>query len=162
MKKRTIYVLKSRIWIIKAMIVSQISAWTDFGVSFLAFSIFNIGSGLSAACGAISGGLVNCGINYKWTFRDIVNCPLSHIVIKYCIVWLGSLVFNSVGTQELDMALTKLCSLGILDLSKYVCFSAARLFVSLLVSVFWNLTLQRLFVYRVVQFDRILSDIIVK
>lgn len=76
------------------------------------------------------------------------------------MVWFGSLALNSIGTQELDEALTKLCECGILNLSRYVCFSAARLIVSLVVSIFWNLTLQRIFVYKTVRFDRIIYGII--
>ena len=128
------------------MATSQASAWIDF-----------IG-GDAAAAGAIAGGIVNCTLNYKWTFRGS-HCPVANVVIKYMMVWIGSLLLNAYGTEyltELCLASEMLDSWGI---SRNLRFTIARLTVSFLVSVFWNLLLQRTFVYRSIKFDTILSAI---
>ena len=84
---------------------------------------------------------------------------MANVVIKYMMVWIGSLLLNAYGTEyltELCLASEMLDSWGI---SRNLRFTIARLTVSFLVSVFWNLLLQRTFVYRSIKFDTILSAI---
>lgn len=138
------------------MATSQASAWVDFITSFAVFAWIGLSGGDSAAAGAIAGGIVNCTLNYKWTFRGS-QCPVTNVVIKYMMVWIGSLLLNTYGTEFL----TELC-LGseLLDswgISRNLRFTIARLTISFLVSVCWNLLLQRTFVYRYVRFDSVLN-----
>ena len=140
------------------MATSQASAWVDFVTSFVVFAWIGLSGGNAAAAGAIAGGIVNCTLNYKWTFRGS-HCPVANVVIKYMMVWMGSLLLNAYGTEfltEFCLASEPLDSWGI---SRNLRFTIARLAVSFLVSVFWNLLLQRTFVYRYVKFDTVLSVI---
>ena len=150
--------IKSQTWVLKAMATSQASAWVDFVTSFVVFAWIGLSGGDAAAAGAIAGGVVNCTLNYKWTFRGS-QCPVSNVVIKYSMVWIGSLLLNAYGTEYL----TEICLdselLGMWGISRNLRFTIARLTVSFLVSVFWNLLLQRTFVYRYVKFDALRSAI---
>ena len=140
------------------MATSQASAWVDFVTSFVVFAWIGLSGGNAAAAGAIAGGIVNCTLNYKWTFRGS-HCPVANVVIKYMMVCMGSLLLNAYGTEfltEFCLASETLDSWGI---SRNLRFTIARLAVSFLVSVFWNLLLQRTFVYRYVKFDTVLSVI---
>ena len=121
------------------MATSQASAWVDFVTSFVVFAWIGLSGGNAAAAGAIAGGIVNCTLNYKWTFRGS-HCPVANVVFltEFCLA-----------SETLD-------SWGI---SRNLRFTIARLAVSFLVSVFWNLLLQRTFVYRYVKFDTVLSVI---
>ena len=148
--------IKSQSWILKAMATSQASAWVDFITSFVAFAWIGLSGGDSAAAGAIAGGIVNCTLNYKWTFRGS-HCPVANVVIKYMMVWVGSLLLNSYGTEYLTMICLDSSLLGLWGISRNLRFTIARLTVSFLVSVCWNLLLQRTFVYRYVKFDSFLS-----
>lgn len=143
-------------WLVKASFVSQISAWVDFGLSFASFAWIGLNASYSAACGAIGGGIVNCSLNYKWTFRA-GNCPVMNVAIKYAMVWIGSLLLNTYGTALFTALFVNSETLDAWGVAKNLRFTVARLGVSLIVSVGWNLLLQRIFVYRNVRFDRTLN-----
>ena len=86
--------------LLKATATSQVSAWTDFLLSFLLYEFTPLGPLYSKAIGATTGGVVNCFLNYKWTFRG--NDVSKHaMIIKYASVWVGSLLLNSYGTDFL-------------------------------------------------------------
>lgn len=147
-----------KIWVLKAVAVSQVSAWVDFGMSFLSFALLHLASSYAAAVGAVCGGIVNCALNYKWTFRSS-GTPVFNVAVKYAMVWFGSLTLNSVGTGAATYLLSSWSLMDMLGVSMNLRFTIARLLVSLIVSVFWNLLLQRCFVYRTVRFDAYLSRI---
>lgn len=110
-------------------------------------------SNLSVAIGAISGGIVNCCVNYKFTFHaDGQN--VKAIAIKYIIVWVCSLLLNMYGTTYCALALSKWSFLINLGFRPDGIFTTSTLVVSLLVSWFWNFPLQKNFVYRPRSFDR--------
>lgn len=148
-----------RIWLLKAMIVSQLSAWADFGMSFAAFAWIGLDASYSAAIGAVTGGAVNCTLNYRWTFRA-GSCPVANVAVKYALVWIGSLLLNTYGTELLNNMFQSNTVLDSWGVARNLRFTVARLSVSLLASVFWNLLLQKVFVYRNVAFDRTLNRLI--
>ena len=140
-KRKSIFIL------IKAGVSSQISAWTDFIMSFVSFAWIGLDAKYAAAVGAIAGGVVNCCINYKWTFQA-QDCSYRSVAVKYLFVWLGSFFFNVYGTEWVTNMLVASTWLDELGMSEDVRFTLARLGVSLVVSLFWNLLLQRYFVFR--------------
>ena len=140
-KRKSIFIL------IKAGVSSQISAWTDFIMSFVSFAWVGLDAKYAAAVGAIAGGVVNCCINYKWTFQA-KDCSYRSVAVKYLLVWLGSFFFNVYGTEWFTNILMSLTWLDEVGMSEDVRFTLARLGVSLVVSLFWNLLLQRYFVFR--------------
>lgn len=140
------------------MATSQVSAWVDFLTSFITFAWLSFAAGNAAAAGAIAGGVVNCTLNYRWTFRGS-DCPVANVVVKYFMVWAGSLFLNAYGTEILTDICLESSLLNIWGFSEKLRFTIARLTVSFLVSVGWNLLLQRKFVYRYVKFDSVLSII---
>lgn len=156
MKARTLVKIRRRIWILKAMLTSQLSAWVDFGMSFATFAWMGFNAMYAAAAGAISGGIVNCALNYKWTFRAS-NCPVVNVMIKYAMIWVGSLLLNTYGTEWLNQAFDQSAVLDAWGVVRNLRFTVARLTVSLIVSLFWNLLFQRIFVYRNVGFDNFLN-----
>ncbi len=138
------------------MATSQMSAWVDFVTSFVVFAWIGLSGGEAAAAGAIAGGVVNCTLNYKWTFRGS-DCSVTNVMIKYFMVWSGSLLLNAYGTEYLADFFFDSSLMGVWGFSRKLRFTIARLTVSFLVSVFWNLLLQRTFVYRPVKFDNFLN-----
>lgn len=135
---------------LKASVSSQIASWVDMGLSFVLFSVVNltIYDGFFAkAIGAATGGVINCCINYKWTFRP-EGCSKRHVAIKYALVWLGSLLLNSFGTAFVTGSVSELPLLEEWNISKDAVFFVAQLAVSLAVSICWNFMLQRYFVFK--------------
>lgn len=150
--------LLKRIWVLKAVLVSQLSGLVDFVASYLSFRLLGIAANYSAGIGAITGGITNCALNYKWTFKA-GNCPVPNVVTKYVMVWVGSLLLNSYGTGWLNTLFENSLTLDEWGVTRDMRFTVARLGVSLMVSVFWNLLLQKVFVYRNVRFDIFLNRI---
>ncbi|MDE5726803.1 MAG: GtrA family protein [Duncaniella sp.] len=139
--------------LLRSTVASQISSWTDMGVSFISFAFLHLAPWLSTAIGAFIGGVVNCIINYRFTFHA-QGLSVKAVVVKFSLVWLGSLLLNVFGTQWAYMGLQHLQFL-ITDLGfkPNGFYAAARLGVSLIVCVLWNFLLQKTFVYRRTDFD---------
>lgn len=143
---------------LRSSMSSQIASWIDMGTRFIFFSFILASlepfyrSNLSVAIGAIIGGVVNCCINYRFTFHASGQ-NVKAVIVKYFLVWVGSLLLNMYGTTFLQLALSKWDWLQS-RFSPDGLFAATTLIVSLIVSLAWNFVLQRNFVYRPSPFDR--------
>ena len=138
---------------LRSSVSSQIASWLDMGVAFVLFAFAGFYPWISTAVGAIAGGVVNCCINYRFTFHAGA-CSYKAVAVKYAIVWVGSLVLNTAGTSLVYEILKHWTWLETTaGFTPDGCFAAARLGVSLVVSVFWNYLLQRSFVYVPRKFD---------
>lgn len=84
--------------------------------------------------GAACGGISNFLVGRRWVFRA-TGYRTAPQAGRYAVVSLGSLLLNTAGVQVLTSRV----------LVQYV---AARVAVSLAVSVLWNFPMQRSFVFR--------------
>lgn len=108
---------------------------------------------LATAIGLIVGGIVNCIVNYKFTFHAD-NCSVKAVAIKYFLIWGGSFILNLGGTTILEQGLQRLDLItNIHWIKPDGIFAFARLSVSLIVSLAWNFVMQKNFVYRPTRFD---------
>ncbi len=135
---------------------SQTASWVDLVTGFVLFAWAGMTPFVSTAIGAAAGGIINCIINYKFTFHA-KDCPWSAVVVKYAMVWAGSLLLNAFGTQMVYYLLQHWTWLETLGFKPDGYYAAARLGVSLAVSWFWNFLLQRYFVYQPTRFDKYAS-----
>lgn len=131
---------------VRSTIASQIASWVDMGTSFVLFAFCNLLPWLATATGAVVGGVVNCCINYKFTFRAS-GCSVKAVAVKYAMVWIGSLLLNTLGTQGFYWLLEHTDVLKVIGATPDGYFAIARLSVSLVVSIFWNYLWQKNFVY---------------
>ena len=134
---------------LKASVSSQIASWVDMGLSCVLFSVVNLtmyDGFFAKAIGAATGGVINCCINYKWTFRP-EGCSKRTVAVKYAMVWIGSLLLNSFGTAFVTGFVSEIPVLTEWGISKDTVFFVAQLAVSLVVSICWNFMLQRYFVF---------------
>lgn len=138
--------------LMRAGLVSQVAAWVDLFTGFALFAWCGLAPWLSTAIGATLGGVVNCVANFHFTFHA-KNCPWKAVIVKYIMVWVGSLLLNSFGTEGLYLLLNKWEWLETIGFKPDGYYAAARLIVSGVVSLFWNILLQAKFVYRVTSFD---------
>ena len=139
---------------LRSAVSSQTASWADLFTAFALFAWVGLTPWLSTAIGALLGGVINCIINYRFTFHA-KDCPWKAVAVKYAMVWVGSLLLNSFGTQALYHLLNNWPWLETIGFRPDGYFAAARLIVSLLVSWFWNFVLQRYFVYSVTRFDKV-------
>ncbi len=138
---------------LRSIVSSQAGAWVDMGTGFVLFAWAHLGAFFSTAIGCVAGGIVNCILCYRFTFHA-KGCSVKTVAVKYAMVWAGSLLLNSKGTDLLYKVLSSWTWLETLGFKPDGYFMAARLAVSLLVSWGWNFLLQRYFVYRPRGFDR--------
>ena len=133
--------------------VAQAASWLDLGTAFILFSFAHLAPWASTAIGAFVGGVVNCVLNYRFTFHASA-CPWKAVIVKYFMVWVGSLLLNSFGTELLYYGLSRWDWLEELGFKRDGYFAAARLIVSGIVSLCWNFILQKNFVYQNTNFDK--------
>lgn len=132
---------------------AQFASWIDLGTGFVLFAFAHFAPWISTAIGAFAGGVINCIINYRFTFHNN-SCPWKAVMVKYAIIWIGSLLLNSLGTEFLYYGLMHWEWLKTLGFKPDGYFAAARLAVSGIVSLGWNFILQKNFVYQKRQFDK--------
>lgn len=143
---------------LRSSISSQIASWLDMGVRMIFFAFVFAAlppfyrSNLSVAVGAICGGIINCCINYRFTFHA-KGQSVKAVGVKYFLIWTGSLLLNMYGTTYAAALLSKWQFLIGLGFTPDGIFAASTLLVSLAVSLGWNFVLQRSFVYRPSGFD---------
>lgn len=143
---------------LRSIVSSQAASWADLATRMLMFAFVFAAldpfyrSNLSVACGAAVGGIVNCTINYRFTFHA-AGQSVKAVIVKYILVWTGSLLLNMYGTTFTCEALAQWQFLLDMGFTPDGIFAASTLAVSLLVSWFWNFALQRHFVYRPSKFD---------
>ena len=118
----------------KAQFSSWVSSGVDFCVTILLTEVFDVWYGTSTFIGAISGGITNCIINYKWVFHAM-GMKKKNVALKYMLVWVVSIALNTGGTYML----TELTGVN---------FIAVKAVVAILVAIFWNYQMQRTFVFR--------------
>ena len=119
---------------IKAQASAIVATCVDFGVTILLAQCFGLYYVCATVTGAVSGGVTNCIVNYKYVFSDAHQHKWC-VAVKYFVVWIGSILLNTYGTY----ALTELMQ---------VHFLYPKVIVAVVVAVAWNYMLQRNFVYR--------------
>lgn len=126
----------------KAQASAVIATACDFATTAIIFRLTRLVA-VSTAAGAVAGGIVNCCVNYLWTFTASRRSKCG-IAWRYLVVWAGSLLLNTFGTE---------CLVGIIAdttciMSDTTMVLVAKAAVAVTVAVGWNYTMQRWFVYR--------------
>ena len=132
---------------------AQMCGWLDLGISFVMFAWCGFKPVYAAAMGAFIGGVANCIVNYKFTYQ-VHDCPWRAVVVKFVMIWIGSLLLNAFGTEAIYWLLIRWHWLETIGFRPDGFFTAARLSTALLVSILWNFLLQVNFVYKPVGFDK--------
>lgn len=132
---------------LRSGVSSWISGATDLILSFVFYAWVHLSPWLASTIGAVCGGIVNCMVNYKFTFHA-QNCPIKAVIVKFGAVWLGSVALNAWGTEALYHLLQRWDWLETIGFRPDGYFATARFTVSVLVGWLWNFILQRYFVYR--------------
>ncbi len=125
----------------KAQASAFIATAADFTITALLFQSFGVYYVYSTFIGAISGGVTNCVINHKWTFRGNNSSKLS-VALRYLLVWCGSIVLNTWGTAVGVRLVSEWENSGLDTLM------VVKAVVAVFVAVFWNFLMQKYFVYR--------------
>lgn len=132
----------------RAQIASQIASAVDFLTTLLLAKSLHLYYVYATTAGSVCGGIVNCLINYKWTFKTRGRKKL-HVFLRYALVWMGSIALNTWGTYAMTEAIRGNAWVKE-ELGHYVddLFIFSKIVVSLLVGFLWNYQMQRRFVYK--------------
>lgn len=127
--------LRREVWTFcKAQLSAQVATLVDFSVSFILAAGMGVWYVTASFLGALSGGIVNCAVNYRWVFRAVM-LKKRYVVLKYLVVWTGSILLNTLGTH----LLTEWSG-------QYFIFP--KMVVAVSIAMLWNYPMQRVFVYR--------------
>ncbi len=140
---------------LRSIVTSQAAGWTDMAIGFALFALADFSPLVATAIGAFCGGVLNCVLNYNFTFHAD-GCDWRAVMLKYAMVWVGSMLLNSFGTEGVYRLMCSWQWLEDIGFRPDGFYAASRLLTSLLVSWFWNFALQRYFVYRKLDVDRYL------
>lgn len=133
---------------LRAQLSAQLATITDFAITIALFKFFSVYYVYATCIGAVCGGAFNCVVNYEWTFKSH-ECKKTHVILKYISVWAGSVFLNTYGTYYMTEWLLGMdWVVELLRHSVDNLFIIPKMIVSLLVALFWNYYLQRVFVYR--------------
>ena len=142
---------------LRAQFSSQIASITDIGITIILGIVLNIYYVIATFAGSVCGGIINCAINYKWTFKS-QGIKKSHVAVKYTLVWVFSIFLNTFGTYVLTEFLSRIAWLEkLLGTFFDDIFIVSKVIVSLFVGFLWNYNMHRCFVYKDIDFKKFFS-----
>lgn len=141
---------------LKVQAATQIATFCDFAITYFLLQVLGIYYLTSTTLGAISGGLINCLINYKWAFSSN-NLRMRNVLFKYTLVWIGSIILNTTGVYFVKNLLQSYTPLW--DYSHSLCAMTAKVIVAVIVAFCWNYTMHCNFVYKHVNINNLFNRI---
>ena len=140
---------------LRAQLSSQVATITDFLFTILLVKLFDLYYVYATLSGAVCGGIVNCFINYRWTFK--FHGKKRYVIFKFIIVWVCSIWLNTWGTYMFTEMLGRISWVrDTLSLHFDDYFLVPKVIVAILVAFCWNYMMQRYFVYRDVKIKGLL------
>lgn len=128
--------LRHEFWIFtKAELSAMTATCIDFSVSYILAEACGLWYVLATTIGAITGGVANCCINYRWVFDATHDLKKRTVAKRFFGVWCGSIALNTLGTY----LFTELSG---------VHFIIIKAIVAICVAILWNYQLQRRWVYK--------------
>jgi len=137
-KNKTRKILNQLFVFAKAQFSAFVGGLTDYAIMVFFTEIFDVHYTLSIAFGGIIGAFINFTLNKLWTFRtdDIpYEDSFQKQLIKFSLVVLNSILLKSTGTYFITTFLG-------FD------YKISRIFTDLFVSIVFNFTLQRFWVFK--------------
>jgi putative flippase GtrA len=121
--------------LLRLQLTSIIATLADFIITVFLTEFVGLYYVVSNVSGAISGGIVNFSLNRKWVFKLSGNYNLTMQIIKYSMIWVSSIVLNTIGVY----LVTEYLNLN---------YVISKLIVSLVVALSFNQVLQKQFVFK--------------
>ncbi len=124
----------------RAQLSALVATGVDYAVTAALFQLGGVDYVWSSLLGAVAGGVLNCVVNYHWTFSD-TEASKRTVAMRYMVVWSGSIALNAWGVavvaRWLSSAQVVLTTL-----------MTAKVIVTVLVGLAWNYVMQKRWVYR--------------
>ena len=91
---------------LRAQLSAQMATIADFLVTILLVRLFEVYYVYATLAGAVYGGIVNCVINYKWTFKS--TGKKTNVAVKFILVWVCSIWLHKWGTYDQQDSMEKI------------------------------------------------------
>lgn len=130
---------------LRAQLSAQFATLADFVLTYICFVWVNLHYLPATIVGTVSGGFINCLVNYKWAFAT-QDCQFKWVLVKYILVWTGSFLLNVGGLYWVVESLKKYS--GLWESDESLCLMICKIVVSVIVSIGWNFVLHRYFVFK--------------
>ncbi len=118
----------------KAQCSALIATACDYAMRVVMDKILGVDYLVATFLGAVTGGIVNCCINYRFVFSGN-DARKRDVAWRYFVIWSGSILLNTAGTGFFK---------EIIGIKVYY----SMFITSALVAVFWNYMMQRVFVFK--------------
>ncbi|OIP84036.1 MAG: polysaccharide biosynthesis protein GtrA [Porphyromonadaceae bacterium CG2_30_38_12] len=121
----------------KAQLSAFVGGVTDYAVMVFVTEIFHVHYTISIAIGGVIGAVVNFSINKRWTFRSKYKnykAGLYKQLLRFSLVAVNSILLKSSGTFIITTFI-------------HIDYKISRIIVDLFVSLLFNYTLQRFWVF---------------
>lgn len=119
---------------LRAQLSAFIGGMVDYGIMVFCVEVFHFSVSVAIMIAGSIGAIVNFSINRYWTFKND-STPVGSQLWKFIIVVLGSIFLKSQGTP----LLTEWTGID---------YKITRLFVEVIVSLGFNFTLQKFWVFK--------------
>ncbi len=123
---------------IKAQVSAFLGGMTDYAIMIFFTEVFHVHYTISIVIGGVIGAVVNFSLNNKWTFRSkdySYKNSMRTQLLKFLLVVINSIFLKSLGTYAITTFLR-------------IDYKISRLIVDLFVSLGFNYTLQRYWVFK--------------
>src|SRR5665647_450241 len=142
LEKKSKLITNSLLAKIKVFLKAQVSAFiggiTDYSIMVFFTEVFQVHYTISIVIGGIIGAVVNFSLNNKWSFhtKDIpYKNSMRKQLIRFIFVALNSIFLKSTGTYAITTYMM-------------IDYKISRIIVDLFVSIGFNYTLQRFWVFK--------------
>lgn len=119
---------------LKAQTTSLVASLVDFIITIVCVELFGIWYGVASAIGNISGAIVHFTVSRRWVF-DATQRNVLFQIGKYVCVWAGYVMLNT------SFVILTTTYLGL-------SYLIAKVIVSIVLSVSYNYTLQKRFIFK--------------
>ncbi|MDR2541652.1 MAG: GtrA family protein [Candidatus Peribacteria bacterium] len=142
---------------LRAQLSSGISSSIDFLITIVLAKVFGIYYVYSTFIGSVCGGIVNCSIGYLWTFKS--GAKKRYVIVKYLMVWIGSICFNTYGTYLATESLKRsIWASEFFGIWFNDVFIVSKVLVSIIIGWIWNYNMERIFVFRDHDYRKLLTN----
>ncbi len=133
---------------LKAQVSAMIGGMFDYMIMVFFTEVFHVHYTISIAIGGIIGAVINFALNKTWSFRSN-NQPYKNSgrvqFIKFVLVLVNSITLKSLGTYLVTTFLK-------------IDYKLSRIFIDLIVSLLFNFTLQKRWVFKKQKQKNLISD----
>ena len=129
----------------KAQVSAFIGGLSDYAIMVFVTEVFHVHYTISIAIGGIIGAIINFSLNKAWTFRNKSQPYKSSVrkqLLKFVLVVLNSILLKSTGTFLITSFIR-------------IDYKISRIIVDLMVSLLFNYTLQKHWVFNKVKIQKL-------